>query len=224
MCPLHCYAVTYCLLGQLFFILPYRRPHVFRGARHCSCVLPTSYKQKWSYTSSGTWSIQKGSGVHLPPYNIVVVTRQCKRQTNWCPASSLGHALNDRIANEAKQNDDLYQLPILNPPNLDDMDGSIHSYPDLQLPDTSKIQDRWIENQRTRMRYIYDGAQLLQWAASCTASCPQLHCRVVGILQSPFGRTMYHCHYRTSVACTTLVEPMSNGEHHGRHGGTYMAR
>ena len=71
----------------------YRCPHVFRGTRHCSCVLPTSYKQQWSYTGSGTWSIQKGSGVHLPPYNVVVDMRQCKRQPNWCLASSLGHFL-----------------------------------------------------------------------------------------------------------------------------------
>ena len=85
----------------------------------------------------------KGSGVHLPPYNVVVDMRQCKRQPNWPPASSLGHALNDRIATEAKYNGVLYQLRIPNPPNLDDMDGSIYSYLDLQLPDTSKIQDCW---------------------------------------------------------------------------------
>ena len=166
-CTLHCYVVSYCLLEQLFFISPplylYRCPHVFHGARHCSCVLPTSYKQQRSYSGSGTWSVQKGSGVYLPPYNLVVDMRQCKRQLNWRPASSLGHALNDRIVNKAKQNDILYQLRILNPPNLDDMDGNMYSYLHLQLPDTSKIQDCWNEYQRTRMRYTYDGAQLLQW-------------------------------------------------------------
>ena len=39
----------------------------------------------------------------------------------------------------------------------------------------------------------------------------------IQILGPPFGRTMYHCWYRTTVAATALVVQTSNGEYRGRH-------
>ena len=39
----------------------------------------------------------------------------------------------------------------------------------------------------------------------------------IQILGTPFGRTMYHCWYRYTVAATAMVVHTSNGEYRGRH-------
>ena len=44
----------------------------------------------------------------------------------------------------------------------------------------------WLRWQCGHSKHAQGLTQEANWAASCTASCPQLHCRVVGVLQTPF--------------------------------------
>lgn len=66
---LRCSATLHCRLLNKFFSCRhpfiYRCPNVFQSTCHSSCVLPTPYCQQWSYTGSGTWSIQKRSRVQV---------------------------------------------------------------------------------------------------------------------------------------------------------------